>query len=275
MVEADFTPRIIGFLCNWCCYGGADLAGVSRYQYPPYIRVIRVMCSGRVDMSFVFEAFMNGIDAVFIGGCHLNDCHYNTHGNYEALSMVKLCKKLLTYAGINPARLRIDWVSAGEGIRFAAIINEFSRQIKKLGPLGSSEGIESQELRCNLEHISRLIPYIKIAKRDKLALHLANEEEYDNLYSDEEVLNLLKNAPSYYIDPTRCQACIICGRKCPVGAIEGGKNLIHVIDQSKCIKCGTCFEACPPRFRAVIRVTGEEKVPSPLPEESRLLSRKS
>jgi coenzyme F420-reducing hydrogenase delta subunit len=87
-----FEPRIIGFLCNWCCYAGADLAGVSRFQYPPDIRVIRLMCSGRVDPAHIFRAFSTGQDAVFIGGCHLNDCHYVTHGNYDALGMVYIYK---------------------------------------------------------------------------------------------------------------------------------------------------------------------------------------
>jgi len=114
-----FEPRILGFLCNWCCYAGADLAGVSRFQYPPNMRVIRLMCSGRVDPAHIFRAFLTGQDAVFIGGCHLNDCHYVTHGNYDALSMVYICKKLLEHIGVNPERLRIEWVSAGEGIRFA------------------------------------------------------------------------------------------------------------------------------------------------------------
>lgn len=105
MSGIEFKPRIVGFLCNWCCYAGADLCGVARYQYAPYIRVIRLMCSGRVDMGFVLRAFSNGSDGVFIGGCWPGECHYSTAGNYDALSMVHICKKLLKQIGIDPERL--------------------------------------------------------------------------------------------------------------------------------------------------------------------------
>jgi F420-non-reducing hydrogenase iron-sulfur subunit len=270
----EFKPRIVGFLCNWCCYGGADLAGVSRYQFPPYIRVIRVMCSGRVDLSFVLRAFSNGTDGVFIGGCHLNDCHYNTHGNFDALSMTRLAKKLLEHVGINPDRLRIEWVSAGEGIRYADIMTDFAAQIKKLGPLGSSEGTDRNELKTKLKEVSKLVPYIKLEKKEKLASHLPDEADYQNLFTKEEVEELLSQAPAYYIDPEKCQACGICARRCPAEAIIGGKNLIHVIDQEKCIKCGTCIEVCPPRFEAVKKLTADEPVPAPLPEDKRTIARK-
>ena len=269
----DFRPRILGFLCNWCCYGGADLAGVSRFQFPPYIRIIRVMCSGRVDLEFVLRAFSNGTDAVFIGGCHLNDCHYNTHGNFDALSMSRLAKKLLEHVGINPDRLRIEWVSAGEGIRYADIMTDFANQVKKLGPLGSSEGIDPKEFKARLAEVKKLVPYIKLEKKEKLASHLPNEEDYAELFTTEEVEELLSEAPSYYIDPEKCQACGICARRCPVEAIDGGKGLVHIIDQEKCIKCGTCAEACPPRFGAVKKLTAAEPVPPPLPEEARMITR--
>ena len=249
-----FKPKILGMICNWCCYGGADLCGVSRFQYPPYIRLIRVMCSGRVDLKHIFLAFSTGQDAVFVGGCHINDCHYNPEGNYDALSMVNLGKKLLEYMGINPARLRLEWVSAGEGIRFANIMNEFSREIEAMGPLGKSEGIDGTELKSRLSQMAKLLPYIKLAKMEKLALHdirQADEEGYANLYTTEEIDRLINEAPFYEIDPHKCQACMICARRCPVEAISGGKKQVHVIDQEKCIKCGTCFEVCPPRFGAV------------------------
>jgi coenzyme F420-reducing hydrogenase delta subunit/ferredoxin len=269
----EFKPNIIGFLCNWCCYGGADLAGVSRYQFPPYIRVIRVMCSGRVDLSFVLRAFSNGTDGVFIGGCHLNDCHYNTHGNFDALSMTMLAKKLLEHVGINPDRLRIEWVSAGEGIRYADIMTDFAGQIEKLGPLGSSEGTDRKELQSRLGGVKKLVPYIKLVKKDKLASRLPNEADYPKLFTTEEVAALLSEAPAYYIDPAKCQACMICARNCPVEAIDGGKGLIHIIDQEKCIKCGTCLEVCPPRFGAVRKILAEP-VPPPIPEEARAIARK-
>ena len=272
-VATTFQPKIVGFLCNWCCYGGADLAGVSRFQYPPFIRVIRLMCSGRVDMAFIFRAFRNGADAVFIGGCHINDCHYNTEGNYDALSMVHLCRRLLERIGIDPNRLRIEWVSAGEGIRFAEIMNDLGRRIQLLGPLGASEGIDPQTLRKRIDEITEFIPYIKLIKREKLALHNPDESAYEQLYTADEIEALFRDAPSYDIDPQRCQACMICFNKCPVQAISGAKNLIHAIDPAKCIRCGTCLEVCPPRCGAVRKTVGMP-APLPLPESKRRIRRK-
>ena len=187
-----FEPRVLGFLCNWCCYAGADLAGVSRFQYPPHIRVIRVMCSGRVDPAHIFRAFSIGEDAVFIGGCHLNDCHYVTHGNYDALSMVYICKKLLEHIGLNPDRLSLKWVSAGEGIRFANIMNEFVPRIEKLGPLGKGEGIDEHELTFKLESISKLIPYIKLVQSERLRVPVRKEEAYTEFFTSEEFNRLFK-----------------------------------------------------------------------------------
>lgn len=270
----EFKPRIVGFLCNWCCYAGADLCGVSRFQYPPFIRVIRLMCSGRVDLSFVLRAFLKGADGVFIGGCWPGECHYVTEGNYNALSMVHLCRKLLEHIGVNPERLRLEWVSASEGIRFAEVMKDFAKKLKELGPLGKGEGVDKNKLNSRLEAVTRLIPYIKLMKGKKLALHLGKEEEYSELYTSDEIERLFREVVSYYIDPDKCQACMICFRRCPVGAISGGKNRIHVIDQEKCIKCGTCFKACPSRFGAVQKISGEP-VPPPIPEEERAIVRKS
>jgi len=239
VVSHEFEPKILGFLCNWCCYAGADLAGVSRYQYPTNIRVIRVMCSGRVDPKFIFRAFAKGIDGVLIGGCWLGECHYATEGNREALEMTKRCKKLMERIGLNPERLRIEWVSASEGIRFAEIVTNFTKQLKEMGPIGVGEGKDLEQLKIDLEAA----------------------ESYIN-----------KKLISYYIDPDKCKACMICLRKCPVEAITGGKNQIHVIDQEKCIGCGICFQSCPPRFGAVTRIPAEP-VPPPIPEEARTIAR--
>ncbi len=181
-----FEPRILGFLCNWCCYAGADLAGVSRYQYPPNMRVIRLMCSGRVDPAYIFRAFSTGQDAVFIGGCHLNDCHYVTNGNYDALAMVSVCKKLLEYIGLNPERLRLEWVSAGEGIHFANIMNEFGPKIEKLGPLGKGEGIDEHELEFKLEAVTKLIPYIKLVQSERLRVSNRTEAAYHEFFTSDE-----------------------------------------------------------------------------------------
>ena len=132
--KGDFEPKIIGFLCNWCAYAGADLAGVSRIQYPPNIRIIRVMCSGRIDPVFILEAFRNGADGVLVAGCHLpSDCHY-LNGNFKTLNRVTLLKKILQEFGIEPERLQLEWVSASEGDRFASIVRDMVEQIKKLGP---------------------------------------------------------------------------------------------------------------------------------------------
>jgi coenzyme F420-reducing hydrogenase delta subunit len=129
----EFEPKIIGFLCNWCSYAGADLAGVSRIQYPPNIRIIRVMCSGRVDPVIILEMFANGADGVIVTGCHPGDCHY-VEGNLYEERKIKMLKKLIALTGLELGRLRLEWVSAAEGQRFAQVVTEFTEQIKKLGP---------------------------------------------------------------------------------------------------------------------------------------------
>lgn len=130
---AKFEPKIIGFLCNWCSYAGADLAGVSRMQYPPSVRVIRVMCSGRVDPSFVLKAFAEGADGVMVTGCHLGQCHY-VRGNYSAEKRIKMLQTLLGDIGIEKERLVLKWISAAEGEIFANTVKEFTETIRKLGP---------------------------------------------------------------------------------------------------------------------------------------------
>ena len=231
------------------------------------------MCSGRVDLEFILRAFANGADGVFIGGCRLGECNYITHGNYHALNMALLCQRIMEHIGLNPARLRVEFMSAGEGILFSELVNDFSKAVRELGPLGSSENLDRGELKSRIGEISKLIPYIKIAKREKLARRLGKGEDYAQVYTLAEIEQLLSEATSYYIDPAKCQACMTCLRRCPVEAIEGGKGLIHVIDQDKCIRCGTCLEVCPPRFAAVRQVSGEP-VPPPLPAGQRTLVRK-
>jgi len=129
----EFEPKIIGFLCNWCSYAGADLAGVSRIQYPPNMRVVRVMCSGRIDPIIPLEVFSKGADGVLILGCHPGDCHYSEGNLYEERK-IKMVKKLLALTGLEPERLKLEWVSASEGQRFARLVSEFTEQIKNLGP---------------------------------------------------------------------------------------------------------------------------------------------
>ncbi len=129
-----FEPKIVGFLCNWCSYSGADLAGVSRIKSAPNLRIIRTMCSGRVDPTFIIKSFQLGADGVFVMGCHLGDCHYQ-EGNYKTLRRVPLLKKLIKEFGIDPRRLRLEWVSASEGDKFAKLVNEMTEEMRQLGPL--------------------------------------------------------------------------------------------------------------------------------------------
>jgi len=136
-VKGDFVderPRIVAFLCNWCSYAGADTCGVSRFQYPTNIRPIRVMCSGRLPKSFILQAFLNGADGVFIGGCHIGDCHYIA-GNYDTLRRVNEIKNIITKLGIDTERLRLEWISASEGKIFAEVMKEFINKVKEIGPL--------------------------------------------------------------------------------------------------------------------------------------------
>jgi len=168
------------------------LAGVSRLQYTTETKLIRVMCTGRVDLAFVLRAFSNGADGVFIGGCHLNECHYITDGNYHALNMVLLCKKLMEHIGINPERLRLEWLSAGEGIRFAEVITDFTKKLKELGPLGIGEGINENGLKLKLEAVKNLVPYIKLVEREKLRVHFDTEDEYNEFFTSDEVDRLFR-----------------------------------------------------------------------------------
>jgi F420-non-reducing hydrogenase iron-sulfur subunit len=147
---AAFEPRIIGFLCNWCSYAGADLAGVSRFQYPPSLRVVRVMCSGRIDPIIPLEVFMKGADGIIVLGCHPADCHY-VEGNMYEERKIKMLKKLIALTGLEPERLRLDWVSAAEGQRFAQIVTEFTEQIRKLGPSPVSGETPNREIFANLQ----------------------------------------------------------------------------------------------------------------------------
>ncbi|AEF96737.1 methyl-viologen-reducing hydrogenase delta subunit [Methanotorris igneus Kol 5] len=130
---SEWEPKIIGFCCNWCTYGGADTAGVGRMQYPPSIRIIRVMCSGRIEPSLVLKAFREGADGVFVGGCHLGDCHYDS-GNYKWQRRVMMLYDLLEELGIERERLRHEWISASEGEKFQQTMIEFYNTIKSLGP---------------------------------------------------------------------------------------------------------------------------------------------
>lgn len=131
----EWQPRIVAFFCNWCTYTAADLAGVSRLKYAANTRVIRLMCSGRVDPQFILDALAKGADAVLLGGCHPFDCHY-AEGNYKCLRRFQLLKRMLADMGIEPERVRLEWISAAEGEKVKRVINELTATIKQLGPLG-------------------------------------------------------------------------------------------------------------------------------------------
>jgi F420-non-reducing hydrogenase iron-sulfur subunit len=132
-VSVEYQPKVIGFLCNWCSYAGADVAGTSRMNYPHNIRIIRVPCSGRVDPLFILKCFQRGADGVLVSGCHPGDCHY-TDGNYHARRRFALLREFLDYLGINKERLRVEWVSASEGQRFAELVSDFTTELANLGP---------------------------------------------------------------------------------------------------------------------------------------------
>jgi len=151
MSDEKWSPRIVGFACNWCTYAGADLAGTSRLSYPPDTTLIRVMCTGRIDMQHVLAAFAQGADGVFIGGCHPGDCHYIS-GNYKTQARVALVRRLLEQFGIEPGRLRLEWISAGEGTRFAEVMTDFTGHIRELGP----SSVEPDRIRA-AEHILRSV----------------------------------------------------------------------------------------------------------------------
>jgi len=150
------------------------------------------MCTGRVDPAFILRAFSNGADGVYIGGCWPGECHYVTEGNYHALSNVLLMKKVLAHIGINPERLRIEWVGASEGVRFAEIMNDVSKKIKELGPLGTAEGLDLKRLAFKLEAVENIIPFMRLVERERLRIHLNKEEEYRAFYASDELNGLFK-----------------------------------------------------------------------------------
>ena len=242
------------------------------------------MCTGRIDLAFPLRAFLNGADGVFMGGCWPGECHYITEGNYDALGSMHLVRKLMQHIGLDTKRLRLEWIAASEGSRFAEIMDSFTRELDELGPLGRSEGLEPDALRTGLETLSRMVPQLKLLAREKLQVKVKSEQAYTELYSNEKTIKLLddflvdpasaaEELPSYYIDPADCVGCQICLKKCPIGAIDGDKKTIHVIDQELCTHCGTCYHVCPPRLGAVRKIT-DEPIPPPLPRDQRTVAKK-
>ena len=166
------------------------MAGVSRLQYSTNMRLIRVMCSGRVDLEFILRGFSNGADGVFIGGCRLNECNYITHGNYGALSNVLIFRKIMEHIGLNPNRLRIEFMSSGDGLILADVTTDFCKQVKEIGPLGKSEGIAKKILKFKFEAVSKLIPYVKLVEREKLRVPFQSEDAYNTFFASDRVNRL-------------------------------------------------------------------------------------
>ncbi len=140
------------------------------------------MCTGRVDLSFILRAFSRGADGVIVGGCWPGECHYVTEGNYDALATIHLCKKLFQQVGLKPGRVRIEWISASEGNRFAEVMSDFALRLRELGPMGQAEGIDSSGLSTRLDAITRLIPYLKLVEREKFRVPIRTEEAFDEFY---------------------------------------------------------------------------------------------
>jgi F420-non-reducing hydrogenase iron-sulfur subunit len=155
MENVNFNPVIIGFTCNWCSYRAADMAGTARLKYPPNVRLIRLMCSGRLDPTFILKAFASGADGVLITGCHPGECHY-IEQNYKALRRYLLVRRTLAQFGIEPERLKLVWASAAEGVRLANEIGTFVEEIRKQGPLGWSQALREQYGKLSDHEISAL-----------------------------------------------------------------------------------------------------------------------
>ncbi len=153
-MSEDWEPQIIAFLCNWCSYAGADLAGISRLQYPPNVRIIRVPCSGRLDPFYIIKALQRGVDGVLVSGCHPGDCHYIS-GNYAARRRFAILKGLLEHVGIEPGRVQFTWISAAEAERFAGIMRKVTADVKALGPakrlVKDYSAISDQQLAFQLQ----------------------------------------------------------------------------------------------------------------------------
>ena len=180
------------------------------------------MCTGRIDPAFVLRAFSDGADGVYIGGCWPGECHYTTEGNYHALGMMLLTRKLLKHIGINPERLRLEWVGASEGIRFAEIMNDVTARIKELGPLGKAEGIGEDALKAKLKSVNNLLPWIKLVERERLRVPADTVEEYDRFYASDEVENLFRELITDKLETSQIMALLSEG---PLSNAEISKML--------------------------------------------------
>jgi coenzyme F420-reducing hydrogenase delta subunit len=163
---------------------------VTRQSYATEIRIIRIMCTGRFDLAFAIRAYLRGADGVIVGGCWPGECHYVTEGNYDALGNMFVGKKLLERIGIEPERLRLEWIAASEGARFAEVMSDFADKLRELGPIGQGEGIEPDDLRLRLGALNQLVPFMKLVEREKLRIPTKTEEAYRTFYQSDEVERL-------------------------------------------------------------------------------------
>ena len=219
---AEFEPKIIGFLCNWCSYAGADLAGVSRFQYPHNIRIVRVMCSGRIDPLFVVEMFLQGADGVFIGGCHHGDCHY-MEGNYHAERRVKMLWKVLEKSNLEPKRLGLEWIAASEGERFAKTVKKFTEQVKALGPNPVSGENPDLEILESLYAARNAVEDFRLRTIVGKELNLVEKENvYEERIPQERLSELLDDAISEELVRTRI---LLLAKDEPKSVIELAKRM--------------------------------------------------
>ena len=175
------------------------------------------MCSGRVDLEHILRAFLNGQDGVFIGGCRLGECNYITHGNYDALSNVHLCRKIMDTIGLNPERLRIEFMSGAEGNLLAEVTNDFTKKVKELGPLGKGEGIDVNELKFKLEAVRKLVPYLKLVERERLRVPSKSEEAYAAFFESDEINALFKEL---FLDKLAISQIMLLLRERPLSTVE-------------------------------------------------------
>jgi len=195
------------------------LAGVSRQQYASDIKIVRVMCTGRVDLAFIYRALLNGKDGVFIGGCWPGECHYLTQGNYGALSTLRIGRKLLEMIELSPDRIRLDYISASEGSRYAEVINDFSSKVKALGPLGKGEGIDETVLRRKLEVVYNLVPYIKLVERERLRVPVRSVEAYNAFFDSDEFDKIFQDLVADKVELSQIMT-ILREKPCSAGEIS-------------------------------------------------------
>ncbi len=165
------------------------MAGVSRLQYTNEIRLIRVMCTGKVDLSYIFRAFSNGMDGVFVGACRLGECNYITHGNYSALKNVLIAKQILEHMGIEPERVTIKFMNSSDGQKFVEYVNKFTETIRRLGPLGEKRG---KNLDKKFEAAQRIVPYVRLVERERLRTDLKTEEDHIKYFQREDTKRLIR-----------------------------------------------------------------------------------